>query len=103
MRGVLEQHGAPADLIQWVKDRNSRKKTAMFFELQKAGIHTISIQGHWYFEANTGIGRGLMPATASAMARICAGPVPQQPPMMLRKPDSAHSLISAAISSAVSS
>jgi acyl-CoA reductase-like NAD-dependent aldehyde dehydrogenase len=32
MRGALEQHGAPADLIQWVKDRNSRKKTAMFFE-----------------------------------------------------------------------
>jgi acyl-CoA reductase-like NAD-dependent aldehyde dehydrogenase len=43
MRGVLEQHGAPADLIQWVKDRNSRKKTAMFFE--HPGISLILATG----------------------------------------------------------
>jgi acetaldehyde dehydrogenase/alcohol dehydrogenase len=28
--GVLAKHGAPADIIQWVQDRNSRKRTAYF-------------------------------------------------------------------------
>ncbi len=41
-----------------------------------------------------GIVRGGNFATASAMALMCAGVVPQQPPMMLRKPDCAHSAIS---------
>ena len=39
----------------------------------------------------SGIARGAMPCTAPAMAAICAGVVPQQPPTMLRNPDSANS------------
>jgi hypothetical protein len=35
--------------------------------------------------------RGGTPATASAMARMCAGVVPQQPPTMLSSPLSANS------------
>lgn len=26
--------------------------------LQKAGVRTVSVQGHWYFDRNTGLGRG---------------------------------------------
>src|SRR5690606_37393952 len=26
--------------------------------LAKAGVYTISVQGHWYFDTNTGLGRG---------------------------------------------
>ena len=44
--------------------------------------------------------RGGSPATAWLMAAICSGVVPQQPPTMLRKPDSAHSRICAAMVSA---
>ena len=41
------------------------------------------------------------PATASAIASICAGVVPQQPPTRLTKPDSANSPSTALISSGV--
>ena len=47
-----------------------------------------SIAGSW---------RGAMFLTASAMALICAGVEPQQPPTIFKKPFSAHSLICAAI------
>ena len=33
-----------------------------------------------------GMARGALPATARAMARICAGVVPQHPPTMLTRP-----------------
>ena len=51
----------------------------------------------------SGITRGGYLATASAIAWICAGVVPQQPPMMLRKPLAANSSTTAAISAGVSS
>ena len=44
--------------------------------------------------------RGATPATISAIALICCGVVPQQPPIMLRKPARAHSPIWSAITSA---
>ena len=44
-----------------------------------------------------GRGRGAIPCTTSTMALICAGVVPQQPPTILRKPDSANSLMNSAI------
>ena len=51
----------------------------------------------------SGIGRGALPATASAMARIWSGVVPQQPPTMLTRPDSANSPTSLPIASGLSS
>ena len=49
----------------------------------------------------SGILRGAIERTASAMARICSGVDPQQPPIMLTKPLWANSLTMAAISSGV--
>ena len=51
----------------------------------------------------TGRSRGLMPVTASAMALMCAGLVPQHPPTILRNALCAHSLICTAMDSGVSS
>src|SRR5690606_7140250 len=51
----------------------------------------------------SGMARGGYLLTASAIAWICAGVVPQQPPMMLRKPDAANSSTTAAISAGLSS
>ncbi|MCY1277422.1 hypothetical protein D9M70_261140 [compost metagenome] len=51
----------------------------------------------------SGITRGGCLATALAMASMCAGVVPQQPPMMLRKPEAANSSTTTAISAGVSS
>ena len=53
--------------------------------------------------ATAGIARGGSPPTASAIARMCAGVVPQQPPMMFTSPERANSPTSADIVSAVSS
>src|SRR5690606_35282941 len=53
--------------------------------------------------ALAGIFRGGLPATASAMARICSGVVPQHPPTILTRPASAHSRRGLAVSSGVSS
>ena len=44
--------------------------------------------------------RGGKPSTARLIAAICSGVVPQQPPTIFKKPDSAHSRICAAITSA---
>ena len=51
----------------------------------------------------SGIGRGALPATAAAIARICAGVVPQQPPTTLTRPASANSASMAAVASGLSS
>jgi hypothetical protein len=50
-----------------------------------------------------GAARGGTPATASPMARMCSGVVPQQPPITLSQPLLAHSPTCAAIDSGVSS
>src|SRR3546814_1318058 len=51
----------------------------------------------------SGICRGASPATAFAIAAICAGVEPQQPPRMLTWPCSAHSRTSPAVVSGCSS
>jgi hypothetical protein len=53
--------------------------------------------------AISGTCRGALPATASAMARMCAGVVPQQPPTTLTSPASANSASMAAVASGLSS
>ena len=50
-----------------------------------------------------GRARGALPRTASAMARMCSGVEPQQPPTTLTRPSSAKPAIWAAIISGVSS
>ena len=47
--------------------------------------------------------RGAHPATAAAMARMCSGVVPQQPPTMFSQPSSANSRSTGAIDSGVAS
>jgi hypothetical protein len=47
--------------------------------------------------------RGARPSTVAAIAAMCAGVVPQQPPTMLTKPASANSSRTAAVSSGDSS
>src|SRR5512146_316563 len=54
-------------------------------------------------EVSTGSERGATPRTASAIARMCAGVVPQQPPTRFTRPLLANSPIVAAICSGVSS
>lgn len=43
LRGALERRGAPGDLVQWIKQRTSRKKTAMF--LTHPGVSLILATG----------------------------------------------------------
>ena len=52
---------------------------------------------------SSGIWRGAIFSTVSAIALMKSGEVPQQPPMIFRKPLSAHSLMKPAIFSGVSS
>ena len=47
--------------------------------------------------------RGALPSTTPAIAAMCAGVVPQQPPTRLTKPLSANSARTAAVSSGDSS
>jgi hypothetical protein len=53
--------------------------------------------------SSTGMMRGGRFFTASAIARMCSGVVPQQPPTMLTKPLAAKSATSAAVVSGASS
>lgn len=48
----------------------STRDTLVQERLQKARIHTISVQGHWYFEKNTGIGRGFDVTDLSALPKV---------------------------------
>ena len=43
LRGVLEDAGAPADLVQWIQKRSSRKKTAMY--LGHPGVSLVLATG----------------------------------------------------------
>ena len=38
IQGVLEQHGAPVDLVQWVKGRTNRRKTQRFMSHPDVGL-----------------------------------------------------------------
>jgi hypothetical protein len=54
------------------------------------GISGVSVNGSSPDSRSSGlisgIARGVLPRTASAMARMCSGVVPQQPPTMLTSP-----------------
>jgi len=38
VQGVLERHGAPVDLVQWVRGRTSRRRTAKFMRHEGIGL-----------------------------------------------------------------
>jgi acetaldehyde dehydrogenase/alcohol dehydrogenase len=43
IRSVLRGHGAPADLLQWIRQRTSRKKLEMF--MRHRGVSLILATG----------------------------------------------------------
>ncbi len=43
LRGILRRHGAPEDLLQWVKERNSRKRTTYF--MRHPGVSLVLATG----------------------------------------------------------
>ncbi len=71
------------------------------------GISAVSVNGSRpesrISGSTTGTCRGGYFATTSAMARICSGVVPQQPPTTLIRPSRAKSSIWAAMNSGLSS
>jgi acyl-CoA reductase-like NAD-dependent aldehyde dehydrogenase len=78
IRGVLEEAGAPADLVQWIRQRSSRKKTAMF--LSHPGVSLVLATGGAgmvkaaYSSGTPAIGVG--PANTPTL--ICADADPDQ-------------------------
>src|SRR5699024_1641858 len=67
----------------------------------KPGQARVAGEGHAATSPVSGKIRGGRPSTASAIARMWSGVVPQQPPMMLTRPDWANSASTGAISSGV--
>jgi arylsulfatase A-like enzyme len=51
-------------------DRFGTDETFVQERLQRAGVRTMTAQGHWYFKADTGIGRGFDEADYSAAPRV---------------------------------
>ena len=51
-------------------NRFGKKDTFVQERLQKAGIRTLSVQGHWYFKADTGLGRGFDVLDMSAAPKV---------------------------------
>jgi len=51
-------------------DRFGSDETFVQERLRRAGIRTLSAQGHWYFKPETGIGRGFDDADYSAEPRV---------------------------------
>ena len=51
-------------------NRFPAKDTFIQERLRKAGIRTMNVQGHWYFKAETGIGRGFDVEEHSAAPRV---------------------------------
>jgi acyl-CoA reductase-like NAD-dependent aldehyde dehydrogenase len=78
IRGVLEQAGAPPDLVQWIHKRSSRKKTAMY--LGHPGVSLVLATGGAgmvraaYSSGTPAIGVG--PANTPTL--ICADADPDQ-------------------------
>ena len=74
IRGALERHGAPADLVQWVLGRTSRRRTAKF--MRHPGVSLILATGgpgmvHAAYSSGRpaiGVGAGNAPAWVSADA-----------------------------------
>jgi arylsulfatase A-like enzyme len=51
-------------------DRFGKDETFVQERLQRSGIRTLTAQGHWYFRADTGIGRGFDESDYSAAPRV---------------------------------
>jgi choline-sulfatase len=51
-------------------DRFGTDETFVQERLQRAGVRTMTAQGHWYFRPDTGIGRGFDEADYSAAPRV---------------------------------
>jgi arylsulfatase A-like enzyme len=51
-------------------DRFDTDETFVQERLQRAGVRTMTAQGHWYFRPDTGIGRGFDEADYSASPRV---------------------------------
>lgn len=68
---VLAQHGAPVDLVQWIKGRNSRKQVVTFMSHRKVGLVLAtggpSVVRAAYSSGNPAIGVG----SGNAPALIC--------------------------------
>ncbi|MBK8134811.1 MAG: aldehyde dehydrogenase family protein [Chloroflexi bacterium] len=69
---VLREHGAPTDLVQWIKGRNSRKQVVTFMSHKKVGLVLAtggpSVVKAAYSSGNPAIGVG----SGNAPALICA-------------------------------
>lgn len=58
----------------WMHFNKYPKEDRMLQErLREAGIRTISVQGHWYFKEDTGLGRGFDVLDLSAAPRVPQG------------------------------
>jgi acetaldehyde dehydrogenase/alcohol dehydrogenase len=76
IRSVLREHGAPVDLVQWIRERGSRKKTEMF--MRHGGVSLILATGgvsmvKAAYSSGTpaiGVGPGNAPAWVCADADI---------------------------------
>lgn len=51
-------------------NRFGKQDTFIAERAQKAGIRTINVQGHWYFKADTGVGRGFDVEDTSAAPKV---------------------------------
>ncbi|MCA9626573.1 MAG: sulfatase-like hydrolase/transferase [Myxococcales bacterium] len=51
-------------------NRFTKEDTFIAERAQKAGIRTINVQGHWYFKADTGVGRGFEVEDTSAAPKV---------------------------------
>jgi acyl-CoA reductase-like NAD-dependent aldehyde dehydrogenase len=76
IRAALERHGAPADLVQWVRGRTSRKRTARFMSHKGVGL-VLATGGPSMVKAAyssgtpaIGVGAGNAPAWIAADADI---------------------------------
>jgi acyl-CoA reductase-like NAD-dependent aldehyde dehydrogenase len=78
IQAVLQQHGAPVDLVQWVRQRGSRRKTMMF--MKHPGVAFILATGgpsivKAAYSSGTpaiGVGAGNAPALICADADLAA-------------------------------
>ncbi|MEZ4375005.1 MAG: sulfatase-like hydrolase/transferase [Polyangiaceae bacterium] len=51
-------------------NRFTKEDTFVAERASKAGIRTINVQGHWYFKADTGVGRGFEVEDTSAAPKV---------------------------------
>lgn len=76
LRGILRKHGAPEHLVQWVRERNSRKRTGYFMSHPGVAL-VLATGGRSMVEAAyrsgtpaLGVGPGNAPTLVSAQADL---------------------------------